>query len=444
MYLDYFGLDKSPFGITPDTSLFFSGAERGDVLDAVKYALQAGEGIIKVVGEVGSGKTMLSRMLVSSADENTEFVFLLNPRVKAEQALFAIAHDLGLVVDIDDKSVQILHELQKKLLDVYQAGKKVVLIIDEAQQMPLSTLEEIRLLSNLETETEKLLQIILFGQPELDEHLDTPQIRQLRERITYSFYLTALDWKLADIYLHFRLRKAGHQGRTIFKSSAIKLLAKCSDGTLRRMNVLADKAMLAAFLDKSPVVEGKHIRLAMKDSQKSNKKSRAWLYIATVLIAVVLTTGFAYWYLIEEVSYKPARVAVNQAQAPTPAPDTSAVAQLPNEPLQEQPKKKTNGDVLGQRLAAYKQWQKTTGKQYTIQLFSAKRDVDGTLVKRYLQRVTSYLNSNQLFVRKLGDKTPGYIVYYQSFGSFSEAKSTLQTLPSIVRQSKPYIQIVPQ
>ena len=193
MYLDYFGLKKQPFGITPDTSLFFSGAERGEILQAILYALNAGEGIVKVVGEVGSGKTMLSRMLIKKAPNNAVFVFLLNPNIQAEQVLYAIAYDLGLKVDPEKQSIQLLHLLQKRLLELYKEGRKVVLLIDEAQQMPLKTLEEIRLLSNLETETEKLLQIILFGQPELDEHIDSPSVRQLRERITYSFYLSPLD-----------------------------------------------------------------------------------------------------------------------------------------------------------------------------------------------------------------------------------------------------------
>ena len=297
MYLDYFGLKKQPFGITPDTSLFFKGAERGDVLDAVLYALNSGQGIIKVVGEVGSGKTMLSRMLVNKVPDDTVFVYLLNPSIEAEQVLYAIAYDLGLQVDPSDKSIQILHVLQQKLLEFYQEGKKVVLVVDEAQQMPLKTLEEIRLLSNLETETEKLLQIVLFGQPELDEHIDTPSVRQLRERITYSFYLSPLDWQMTDKYLHFRLEKAGHQGRAIFDKSAIKLLTRYADGTLRRLNVLADKSLLAAFLQKSPVVEVKHVKLALKDNIKGHKKSEALNYVALAFLFAACVFAAAYFLI---------------------------------------------------------------------------------------------------------------------------------------------------
>jgi MSHA biogenesis protein MshM len=438
MYLDYFGLKKQPFGITPDTSLFYAGAERGDVLDAVLYALNSGEGIIKVVGEVGSGKTMLSRMLTNSTDSNTEFVFLLNPRVKAEQALFAIAYDLGLVVDAGDKSIQILHVLQGKLLELYQAGKKVVLIIDEAQQMPLSTLEEIRLLSNLETETEKLLQIILFGQPELDEHLDTPQIRQLRERITYSFYLTALDWKKADLYLHFRLEKAGHQGRTIFKSSAIKLLAKCSDGTLRRMNVLADKALLAAFLDKSPVVEAKHVRLATKDNQKSNTKPHAAIYVGISLLLFSVLAGVAYWYMEKTEPTVHAEV-IDDTKA-----EPSAVNELAAAILVHDSKPVTGQTILEQRVIAYDTWRAESKETYTLQIFSIKSNTKDSLLNEYLDRIKQHVDIDQVFIRKSGYKQLDYIVYYQAFSNVSNATRALKQLPKIIKKSQPYVTAIPK
>jgi len=442
MYLDYFGLQKRPFGITPDTSTFFDGAERGDILQAILYALKSGEGIIKVVGEVGSGKTMLSRMLTRNLGENTEFVYLLNPRVKAEQALFAIACDLGLVVDARDQSIQILHVLQSKLLDLYQAGKKVVLIIDEAQQMPLSTLEEIRLLSNLETETEKLLQIILFGQPELDEHLDTPQIRQLRERITYSFYLTALDWRKADLYIQFRLKKAGHNGRTIFKPNAIKLLAKRSDGTLRRMNVLADKALLAAFLDKSPVVEPKHIRLAMKDSQKSDVTRNWFAYVAVSFIVFLVLAGAAYW-LMSKTNYKPSVDLVGE----TTKDEKVAVAIKKMETvgfLQASEDKALAGKTtLEQRVLAYEKWRELSAGKYTLQIFSIKNNVTDSEVNKYLSNVIKHLNLSQVFVRKLGDEQHDYIVYYQSFYSFTDASKALNLLPNWIKKDQPYVNKVP-
>jgi MSHA biogenesis protein MshM len=430
MYLSYFGLKRQPFKITPDTSLFFAGAERGGVLDAIMYALNSGEGIVKVVGEVGSGKTMLSRMLTRNPDDKTEFVYLLNPRLKAEQALFAIAYDLGLVVDAGDKSIQILHVLQRKLLDLYQAGRKVVLIVDEAQQMPLSTLEEIRLLSNLETETEKLLQIILFGQPELDEHLDTPKVRQLRERITYSFYLTALDWKKADSYIHFRLKKAGHEGRTIFKQNAIKLLAKRSEGTLRRMNVLADKALLAAFLDKSPVVEPKHIRLAIKDSQKSNMRYKLPSPALSLIVFFVLCCA-AYWF-IYKTEY---RALVGLGHEIVNEVETVEFLSVPED------RKVVKKTVLEQRILAYEKWRKQSKGMYTVQIFSANKATELEL-NQYLKDVVKYIDLNKVFVRKIADKHGGYIVYYQSFNNFSDASKAINQLPNRIKKYKPYVNLI--
>ena len=171
MYEDYFGLERPPFKITPDTSLFYDGGKRGDILAALVYAIHRGEGIIKVVGEVGSGKTMLCRMLQLKLPDTVEIVYIANPSVSAEDILFVIAHELSLQVTKEASKHEVMHLLQDYLLQRHMENKQVVLFIEEAQGMPLDTLEEIRLLSNLETDENKLLQIILFGQPELDQNL---------------------------------------------------------------------------------------------------------------------------------------------------------------------------------------------------------------------------------------------------------------------------------
>jgi type II secretory pathway predicted ATPase ExeA len=439
MYLDYFGLKKQPFGITPDTSLFFKGAERGDVLDAVLYALNSGQGIIKVVGEVGSGKTMLSRMLINKVPANMVLVYLLNPRIEAEQVLYAIAYDLGLKVDPSDKSIQILHVLQQKLLEFYQEGRRVVLVVDEAQQMPLSTLEEIRLLSNLETETEKLLQIILFGQPELDDHIDAPSVRQLRERITYSFYLSPLDWQMADKYLHFRLYKAGHQGRDIFDKSAIKLLTKYADGTLRRLNVLADKSMLAAFLQKSPVVETKHVKLALKDNIKGHKKSTALGYVALGVLFTACFFAIAY-YLI------PTSQPLEKAVATKATQEITNITK-PQERILQVNQGNASGkkqnvtltshskNLLQSRMEAFDALIKAKRSMYVIRLMSAPvKSADK--VERFVRTVSTRLMSDKVFVNKTSNN---YIVYYGGFKGYSQANSALNKLSSAVRKYKPYV-----
>src|SRR5690606_24118996 len=237
MYYAHFGLKEPPYKITPNTEFFFSGGNRGAILDALTYAITSGEGIIKVVGEVGSGKTMLCRMLQTLLPEKVDSVYLANPSVAPEDVLHAIAFELQLDLPQQADRLQVMQVLQAYLLDRHAAGKQVVIFVEEAQGMPLATLEEIRLLSNLETKHDKLLQIVLFGQPELDTNLNETQIRQLRERITHSFNLAPLEPKEIGEYLIFRLRAAGYFGPHLFTKSAVNTIASSAQGLVRRVNI---------------------------------------------------------------------------------------------------------------------------------------------------------------------------------------------------------------
>ncbi len=207
MYYDYFGFRQPPFRITPDTSLFYPGGERGAVLEALLYAILNGEGIVKVVGEVGSGKTMLCRMLEQELPDKVEVVYLANPSLAPENTVHAIAFELNLDIPPGATRFEVMNRLQDYLLQQHSRDRQVVVFVEEAQSMPLATLEEIRLLSNLETKQNKLLQIVLFGQPELDEMIATPEIRQLKERITYSFRLNPFrNEDIRDYLKRARLR----------------------------------------------------------------------------------------------------------------------------------------------------------------------------------------------------------------------------------------------
>jgi MSHA biogenesis protein MshM len=265
MYHDFFGLDDSPFKITPNLNLFFAGGQRGAVLDALLYAVSSGEGIIKVIGEVGTGKTMLCRMLEEHLPENVETIYLANPSIPQDEILYAIADELGLALH-NLRPTQVLRALQEYLIEKYSLGKYVVLFIDEAQAMPVGTFEEIRLLSNLETGDRKLLQMVLFGQPELDDHLKSPKIRQLRERITHSFYLSPFDGKQIQEYLSFRLRAVGYRGPDLFSPRTVRLIARASRGLVRRVNIVADKSLLAAFAENTHDIKPAHIKAAIRDS----------------------------------------------------------------------------------------------------------------------------------------------------------------------------------
>jgi len=242
MYSQHFGLAKSPFRITPDPEMFFPGGNRGAVLDALVYAISRGEGIVKVVGEVGSGKTMLCRMLERELPDHCEIIYLANPRLAPDEILHAIAVELELPVPATATKLEALRALHDYLLTRHAANRRVVMFVEEAQGTPLATLEEIRLLSNLETSQDKLLQIVLFGQPELDAKLAMHEIRQLNERITFRFELA--PFRTAEIrdYLNTRLRASGYRGPELFSGPAIRELARHSRGLLRRINILADKA----------------------------------------------------------------------------------------------------------------------------------------------------------------------------------------------------------
>lgn len=293
MYYAHFGLKQPPFRITPNTEFFFSGGNRGAVLDALVYAITSGEGIVKVVGEVGSGKTMLCRMLETLLPQNVESVYLANPSVAPEDVLHAIAFELRLPLPEGADRLHVMQAMQNYLLERHAENRRVVIFIEEAQGMPLSTLEEIRLLTNLETRHHKLLQIVLFGQPELDENLNSNQIRQLRERITHSFNLGPLGADEIGEYLMFRLRTAGYFGPQLFTKGAIRKIAAASEGLVRRINILADKALLAAFAENAYAVERKQVARAIRDSEFGAERGKVLASGRALGLALMLLAGLA-------------------------------------------------------------------------------------------------------------------------------------------------------
>jgi len=337
MYLSHFGLTEPPFRITPHTEFFFSGANRGATLEALLYAITHDEGIVKVTGEVGSGKTMLCRVLVERLPKSVETIYLANPSLSRDEILHVLAADLQ-VESRGERVTILLRALQEKLIKLYAAGRRVVVLIDEAHAMPMETLEEVRLLSNLESNRAKLLQIVLFGQPELDDHLGVPNMRQLRERITHSFKLEPLVRSDIDSYVDFRMRAAGYRGPNVFAPQALRAIAQESEGLTRRINILADKSLLAAFADSSHQVTAKHAAAAVRDSGFKRSGMRVggrWALLAAGA-AAGLALGFG-WHLFQTSSSPTAPAASPQAgpgnairQAPEPAATpTPAAAPVP-------------------------------------------------------------------------------------------------------------------
>ncbi|MDJ0860827.1 MAG: AAA family ATPase [Gammaproteobacteria bacterium] len=319
MYCEYFGLREPPFRITPDTRLFFDGGNRGVILDALVYCLARGEGIVKVVGEVGTGKTMLCRMLERNLPQHVEVVYLANPRLCPADVPHAIATEMGVSIHPRATRLEVMRVLQARLVAKHAAGRQVVVFIEEAQSMPLQTLEEVRLLSNLETQQHKLLQMVLFGQPELEQKIAATEIRQLRERITQGFELPV--FREADIreYLDFRMRAVGYRGPTVFGRGAVRRIARASRGLTRRVNILADKALLAAFASGSHHITPRHVRAAVRDSEFS----KSWRQPRRRGAAALSTTALAGAALL--------LVSVTQSLRPGSVPEVDDQASVPGE-----------------------------------------------------------------------------------------------------------------
>lgn len=471
MYYDHFGLKEPPFKITPNTDVFYTGGKRGAVLDALIYAILNGEGIVKVVGEVGSGKTMLCRMLQTMLPEKIESIYLANPSVAPEDILHAIAFELQLKLPKNADRLKVMQVLQSHLLARHAAGKQVVIFVEEAQGMPLATLEEIRLLSNLETNHDKLLQIVLFGQPELDDNLNQTHIRQLRERITHSFNLAPLQPKEISEYLIFRLRAAGYFGPHLFTKSAVKSIASSAQGLVRRVNILADKALLAAFADNVYQVTQKQVRAAIKDSEFGAEKAKLTAKPAQLLMWIgLLLFGLAcgYWLstLMQKSTLKEKPVvtlsapiikkmapiaAVNSVPVaataaivatPVVAPVAPAVA-LPS----AQAAKSTAPEetILGRRLAATESWLSSQPPTtVSIQLLGGYSDAQ---ILNDLNRLSQQVELDNLYVYRTttikGSSTQPFLtVLYGSFVNRLEATKALKKLPADIQKNQPQLRTI--
>lgn len=276
MYTQHFGLRELPFGITPDTGFFFNYSNYQVALNTLLIAAVSGEGFIKITGEVGTGKTMLCRKFMASLDDSYVTAYILNPYLEPRSLMLAIAEELEIPLDREVDQHQLLKSLNLHLLKLAQEGKKVMLCLDEAQAMPLETLEALRLLTNLETEKRKLMQIVLFGQPELDDKLRKNAIRQLTQRITFHYQLGPLTQDDLQRYLMHRLQVAGYVGAPLFGEESVRALHKLSRGVPRLANILAHKALMLTYGEGGRQVRADHIREAARDTVAA--RGRFWLW----------------------------------------------------------------------------------------------------------------------------------------------------------------------
>ena len=295
MYEAYFGLREKPFALTPNTEFLVQLAPYQACLNMLHVALGEGEGFIKVTGEVGTGKTLICRALLKQLDsERYQLAYLPNPGMSPSGLRQAVARELHIsgIEELDTQGV--LEVLQRRLIELAAAGKSTVLLIDEAQGQPIGTLEALRLLTNLETEQAKLLQVVLFGQPELDVTLARNDLRQLRQRITFSYRLRLLDLKDTTRYLTERLAVAGYRGEPLFSRAAVRRLVHDSGGIPRLLNILANKALMAAYGEGRKHVTPRHVQRAMRDTdsvQPAPYSSRRRIVMLSLLLAAAVGLG---------------------------------------------------------------------------------------------------------------------------------------------------------
>jgi MSHA biogenesis protein MshM len=267
MYLNHFGLKEAPFSITPDTSFYFASPNYKIGLNTLLFAILSGEGFIKITGEVGTGKTLLCRKLMRSLNNNFKVAYVPNPYLEPKSLLMVLAQELGIELPMDATEHVLLNAITNGLLEYARNNIKVVVCLDEVQAMPIETLEALRLLSNLETEKRKLLQVVIFGQPELEAKLNHASIRQLKQRISFEYRLSRLTQDETQFYLNHRLAIAGHAGGRMFTSAALALLYLKSKGTPRLINILAHKALLASYGKGKHQVGLKEMYAAVCDTQ---------------------------------------------------------------------------------------------------------------------------------------------------------------------------------
>jgi MSHA biogenesis protein MshM len=274
-YLKHFGLRELPFGITPDTSYFFACRSIQEALNTLLVAVANGEGFIKITGEVGTGKTLLCRKFLSTLSANWVSAYIPNPNLEPRGLVLALAEELGVPGESSGPH-RLEKELMQRLLDIARQGKRVVLCMDETQAMPLATLETVRLLTNLETEKRKLMQVVLFGQPELDRNLSSESVRQLRQRITFQYVLKALGRKEVADYVAHRLTIAGYSGQALFTSGALTELHAASRGVPRLVNILAHKSLLTLYGEGGRQAERRHVRCAVEDTPSATGRWWWW------------------------------------------------------------------------------------------------------------------------------------------------------------------------
>jgi len=285
MYLKYYCLSRTPFGITPDPAFLYLSPSHKEALGSLLYGIEKRKGFICLTGEVGCGKTTVLKALLERSDpERVKVVYLYNPELSFEDLLRAVFEELGLEPAGDDTAAAV-RRLHLHLIELYEQGKHVVLVVDEAQRAPVETLERLRILSNLETARDKLLQIVLCGQPELDGVLAAPELRQLRQRIAVRATIRLLTPAESLAYINHRLKRVAYGKSPVFEPAALKAVVRHARGNPRRINIICDNALVAAYADQKKPVPAKVVRDVVAGLEPANRRWRLlrWASAACVL-----------------------------------------------------------------------------------------------------------------------------------------------------------------
>ncbi|MBA3661731.1 MAG: AAA family ATPase [Gammaproteobacteria bacterium] len=293
MYQEFFQLQAMPFNLTPNPNFFCQLKGHQDALETLLFCIQSGEGFIKIVGEVGAGKTLLCRKLLESLDSNYVTAYIPNPDLTPLELRKAFARELSLDPNAWQGQHELLTAINQHLIELFANNKKVVLLVDEAQALSDESLETIRLLTNLETENAKLLQVVLFGQPELDERLNLSRFRQLKQRITFAYTLPLMNKKDLDVYLHHRLAVAGFTHGHLFTKRARALLYRASRGIPRLVNILSHKSLLVAYGRGDKRINHKTVQVAIVDTQAC-KQPIPWQSLFNSVFATTMIILLAY------------------------------------------------------------------------------------------------------------------------------------------------------
>ncbi len=495
LYIEHFGLRELPFRITPSVQFFYRGCVRGETLDALKYAIGNGEGIMAIFGEVGTGKSMLCRMLMTEFRDKAQLVYIANPTFTDQEIVYHIAEELGL--DVSREHQLVARDLQRQLLNLHNKNKRVLVFIDEAQAMPDASLEQIRLLSNLETSDEKIVQIILFGQPELSAKLEQRHMRQLRERVTSSFYLRKLNSEEVHEYITHRVSSASiNRKQIIFSSAATAVIARVSQGISRRINILCDKAMLAAFADSATTVTATHARRAARDARyrqmeedpleaENVRHYRKTAIAGGLLLCAFAAIAYQYWIVetpqaeaslatsippetelvepvaepIEQSTELIESVTVTRAVAPPStvtvyaqpdqtsstqsvviAPISTTITTIDNTRWQQYPPTSYLRQRLNATQTLFGLLELEDAANYTARILSAPRD-NSIEIERYLRDLARFFTiRNVLIYPAVTQNKEVFVIAYGTFPSEFQAELFIHELPSFFRADRPFVQ----